>query len=360
VTVGHEDYFDVMLKEDEYSLDIAKQHAGFKPDLALVECFGPKPFFSGVEECSYPLALYAVDSSINLYWLEHYAKVFDFVFVDQKDAMISLRKKGIEADWLPLAIEVEDYPPISNTSEYDISFVGRMDFMRRKRHALIDQLKKKYSVTIGGGDGDDFLYFADAAKFHARGKMALNENLFDGVTHRIIEIMASGTMLLTEEVADGLSDLFTEGEHLVTFNPANLHEKVKELSGVYFIGLGGSNPTPFNTPLEFSEQDIYNKLSEMMSAAGTENKKNIVLITHCPPKDTKCDNALRGHVGSESLRKIIGEFQPNLAVSPHIHECGGVKDKIGETTVANIGTLAEMRCGIIDTEKLDIELMRMG
>ena len=141
---------------------------------------------------------------------------------------------------------------------------------------------------------------------------------------------------------------------------ANLHEKVKELSGVYFIGLGGSNPTPFNTPLEFSEQDIYNKLSEMMSAAGTENKKNIVLITHCPPKDTKCDNALRGHVGSESLRKIIGEFQPNLAVSSHIHECGGVKDKIGETTVANIGTLAEMRCGIIDTEKLDIELMRMG
>ena len=227
VTVGHEDYFDVMLKDDEYSLDIAEKYAGFKPDLVLVESFGPKPFFNGVEECPYPLALYAVDSSINLYWLEHYARVFDFVFVDQKDAKNALQDKGIEAEWLPLAIDPDDYPPITNTGEYDITFVGRMDLVRRKRHALIDELKKKYSLAVGGGDGDDFLYFTDAARFHARGKMALNENLFDGVTHRIIEIMASGTMLLTEEVSNGLSDLFTDGEHLVTFSPANLHEKVE-------------------------------------------------------------------------------------------------------------------------------------
>ena len=227
VTVGHEDYFDVMLNDDEYSIDIALQRAGFEPDLVLVESFGPKPFFAGIEECASPTALYAVDSSINLYWLEHYAKIFDFVFVDQKDALELLQSKGIESEWLPLAIEAEDYPPLENNCEYDITFVGRMNLMRRKRHALIDELKKRYDVSIGGGDGDNFLYFTDAARFHAKGKMALNENLFDGVTHRIIEIMASGTMLLTEEAVNGLSDLFNDGEHLVTFNPANMHEKIE-------------------------------------------------------------------------------------------------------------------------------------
>lgn len=140
---------------------------------------------------------------------------------------------------------------------------------------------------------------------------------------------------------------------------ANLHENVKELENVYFIGFGGSNPTPFNTPLEFSEKEIYEKLSGMFNAAGIKNKKNIVLITHCPPKDTKCDNAKRGHAGSEAVRKIIGEFQPDLAISSHIHECGGITDRIGKTIIANIGTLAEMRCGIIDTGTRDIELMRM-
>ena len=138
----------------------------------------------------------------------------------------------------------------------------------------------------------------------------------------------------------------------------NLHDKVRDIYGTRFVGLGGSNPTPFNTPFDLSEEEIYIKLKENMEKCRAKNK-NIVLITHVPPKDTRCDNARRGHVGSVSVRKIIEEFRPDLAVCSHVHECGGTTDKIGKTTVANIGTLAETRCGIIDAGTLDIELKLM-
>ena len=137
----------------------------------------------------------------------------------------------------------------------------------------------------------------------------------------------------------------------------NLHEKVKEIRGIDFIGLGGSDPTPFNTPFEFSEEEIYNKLKEIMGKC--EGNKNKILIAHFPPKDTKCDDVGNMNVGSGSLRKIVVETQPELVVCSHIHECAGKTDKIGETKIANIGMLADMRCGIIDTETLDIELMKM-
>jgi len=148
-------------------------------------------------------------------------------------------------------------------------------------------------------------------------------------------------------------------ESFEKFN-VNLHGRVKEISGIDFIGFGGSNLTPFHTPFDLSEKEIYNKLKEVININEKEkNKKNIVLITHVPPKNTKCDHARSGNVGSVSLRKIIEEFQPDLAVCSHIHECGGKTDRIGKTKIANIGTLHEMRCGIIDAENLDIELIRI-
>ena len=226
-TVGHEQFYDLTLAPEDCSLEKSLSHFGVEPDLILLECFGPKPFFRGIEESPYPLALYAVDSTINMYWLKSYAKLFDFVFVDQKKAVDSMADAGVEAFWLPLAIESSDFEGIEITEEFDITFVGRVNPLRGKRISLLEELKRNFSLAVAGGDGNEYLNVREAARFHARGKMALNENLFDGVTQRIFEVMASGAMLLTEAVQDGLSELFADGAHLITFTPENLLEKVK-------------------------------------------------------------------------------------------------------------------------------------
>ncbi|MBW2140903.1 MAG: glycosyltransferase family 1 protein [Deltaproteobacteria bacterium] len=57
--------------------------------------------------------------------------------------------------------------------------------------------------------------------------MVLNENLFNGVTTRMFEGMASGTMLLTEKAGNGLNDLFTPGEDLADFGPYDLFDQIE-------------------------------------------------------------------------------------------------------------------------------------
>lgn len=129
-------------------------------------------------------------------------------------------------------------------------------------------------------------------------------------------------------------------------NGVNFHEKAVTIDGIRFIGLGGSNSTPFGTPFELSENEIREKLDSVWnkSKAG----KTIVL-THFPPKDTKCDMIPGGaHVGSSALRKFLEEKQPIANVSSHIHESAGKDDLIGKTRVLNVGMLSHGNAVVID------------
>ncbi|MBM3308796.1 MAG: metallophosphoesterase [Candidatus Altiarchaeales archaeon] len=133
---------------------------------------------------------------------------------------------------------------------------------------------------------------------------------------------------------------------------ANLHEKVVVLDGVSFAGLGGCNTSPFGTPCEYTEEQIYEKLDRLFGGVKTEKT---VLVVHFPPKDTNCDVIPNGmHVGSVSLRKIIEEKQPDLCICSHIHECGGREDTIGKTRILNVGPLTHGNIAVIDTRDLSV------
>ena len=70
-----------------------------------------------------------------------------------------------------------------------------------------------------------------------------------------------------------------------------------------------------------------------------KDHKITLLVTHAPPLNTKTDILPSGdHVGSESIRRIIEEFQPTVNVCGHIHESMAM-DEIGKTKVINPGML---------------------
>lgn len=97
-------------------------------------------------------------------------------------------------------------------------------------------------------------------------------------------------------------------------------------------GLGYSNPTPFNTPGEYSEQELAAKLSAF---AGLNP---LALICHCPPAETPLDRIRKGvHAGSRSVREFIEKNQPAHFVCGHIHEAEGVTTVMGRTVCANAG-----------------------
>ncbi len=122
---------------------------------------------------------------------------------------------------------------------------------------------------------------------------------------------------------------FLERQHIA------LHGRGVVVGGVGIFGCGGSNLTPFKTPLELTEDEIYETLRRGYEAVRDE--RPLVMVCHTPPRNTKCDRLRNGaHVGSTAARQFIEEFKPDICISGHIHESPG-EDRIGPTLIFNAG-----------------------
>ncbi len=116
------------------------------------------------------------------------------------------------------------------------------------------------------------------------------------------------------------------------FGFENFHERSIKIGAMHVAGLGYSSPTPFDTPGEYSEEEIAARLSKF---AGL---KPLVLICHCPPLNTALDRIKEGlHAGSRSVREFIEAEQPEYFFCGHIHEAEGVVIEMGSTRAQNVG-----------------------
>ncbi len=120
----------------------------------------------------------------------------------------------------------------------------------------------------------------------------------------------------------------------------NLHNSLYTCGGLTFLGLGGSNPTPFNTPFELSEK----KIGEYVGTLLTGLNGRIVLLSHAPPRNTT-DRLPRGNAGSEALARFLGRI--DLIVCGHIHEARGHVNVNG-TLVVNPGTGSKGQAALIN------------
>jgi len=144
-------------------------------------------------------------------------------------------------------------------------------------------------------------------------------------------------------------------------------ESVVDLDGEHEAACcGWSNPTPWNSPRECSEEELMTKLEKM--ASQVHNADRAVFCLHCPPYESQIDNApqlnadftpvMEGGrpkiipVGSKSVRKIIEKYQPLLGMHGHIHECRGWM-KIGRTQCMNPGS--EYTEGILSAYLIEID-----
>lgn len=128
-------------------------------------------------------------------------------------------------------------------------------------------------------------------------------------------------------------------------NIKSIHGACERMGGRNFIGVGGSSPSPFNTPFELSERDIMALLERTLSRCQVNE---ICLVTHSPPRHTRADTThLDEHVGSSSIRVFIEKMKPNLVLCGHIHEAQGI-DKIGDSVIVNPGPARDNRCAIVD------------
>lgn len=132
-----------------------------------------------------------------------------------------------------------------------------------------------------------------------------------------------------------------------------LHNNVVVYEDVILFGYGGSNETPFNTPGEVKDsqiyEDVYGLLANYDYVKNEDASKIKILVTHAPPFNTDADKIDDGaHVGSEGILKSIHEFKPDINLCGHIHEAKSIS-KIGNgTDVANPGMLKDNGAVLID------------
>jgi uncharacterized protein len=112
----------------------------------------------------------------------------------------------------------------------------------------------------------------------------------------------------------------------------DFHGKQLELDGFHVIGLGYSNPTPFDTPGEYSEEELNQRLHQF------DGLKPMIAICHAPPHGTMLDRITNlRHAGSRSMREFLQREQPRFFFCGHIHEAAGAQEKLGATSAMNVG-----------------------
>lgn len=143
-------------------------------------------------------------------------------------------------------------------------------------------------------------------------------------------------------------------DEVIKNHPAVIYaeEKVVALDREHEVACcGWSNPTPFNSPRECSEEELFQKLEAVV--AQVQYLRTAAFCFHVPPYNSVIDEApkldenlkpifkgstfLTAPAGSKAVRQIIEKYQPLLGLHGHIHESPG-SINIGRTICVNPGS----------------------
>lgn len=199
-----------------------------RPDVFIyTDHLGHRAWPQGIDELDIPKIYYGLDTPINFWWQKHFANLFDLCFMDQKPYVQKLEELGLEARWLPLAVNTDDYRHKNIDQEvpkiYDFTFVGVVnEQVRAKRSRLIKQLSARFSLKNIGDHRENWVDPKESTELYRQSRLILNENLFPGVTTRMLEAMSSGTVLFTEKAGGDLGELFQPGEDFAWFDPQDV------------------------------------------------------------------------------------------------------------------------------------------
>jgi Icc-related predicted phosphoesterase len=231
----------------------------------------------------------------------------------------------------------------------------------------------------------DVGYYSFVTTADEAARLASDESGRDELLARLMnERVAQWLALATERLADssvplylipGNDDEFVIDEILNRegHTPINADGKVLDMPGdLQLLASGWSNYTPWQTPREESEDELYERLDAL--AQQVRDPRRAVFMIHVPPHDSGLDTApildenlrptisagdvLRGPVGSSAVRRLIENYQPVLAIHGHIHESGGER-WIGSTLCINPGSEANagiLRGYLVDIGRKGVEL----
>lgn len=198
-------------------------HAGVSPDLLLFVESSIQPLLLpvGLDQINIPSAWWGIDTHVNYRWHKEFAGFFSHPFLAQKNFVkpaSNYSKK--EIGWLPLACDPEIHRDEKAERIYDCSFVGNMNKRRKK---YLDKISSVVPLQIFSGKTRE-----EMSAIYSRSKTAFNVAAREELNMRVFEAMSCGAMLITQDIDNGLRDLFEPGKDLVVHHHIDAAALIKK------------------------------------------------------------------------------------------------------------------------------------
>ena len=160
-------------------------------------------------------------------------------------------------------------------------------------------------------------------------------------------VILAGDLTFAEMSTKNLIGPFIKAKKQVLVIPGN-HESVattdfltemypntKSIHGYSFrkddLGIFGAGAADIGIN-QLKDSEIFTLLKKGHDSIKDLNKK--IMVTHMHHKGSKAE--FTGFSGSNAITKAIKEFHPNVLISAHIHEAGGLEEYYGKTKVINV------------------------
>jgi Icc-related predicted phosphoesterase len=128
-------------------------------------------------------------------------------------------------------------------------------------------------------------------------------------------------------------------------------ERIVEFGGYTMLSLGYANRTPFDSPRELDEDELFRRIEALAEQVPDHGRS--IFNLHVPPYGSQLDVAPEldadlnvkvaagqpkmAPCGSTAVREAIERWQPLLALHGHVHESRGA-NRIGRTLCINPGS----------------------
>jgi hypothetical protein len=158
---------------------------------------------------------YLIDVHQDLKSRQLFSRFFDVTFIAQKDYVEAFHDAGQNhAYWLPLACDEEIHCQPSVDRIYQVGFVGSLGKFGSTRYNILSAILPRYQSN------DYAVQIApnDMACIYGQSKIVFNASVNGDLNMRVFEALASGALLITDRIENGLNDLFKEGVHYIGYS----------------------------------------------------------------------------------------------------------------------------------------------
>jgi Icc-related predicted phosphoesterase len=187
-------------------------------------------------------------------------------------------------------------------------------------------------------------------KILAAGDLHGDSRLAKKLAEKVDLVILTGDLTYAETSTSNLLGHFAKVKKKVLILPGNhetiattnflaqLYPDVKNLHGysikqgeIGIFGCGGANIGLFR----INDYDMYSLLKKGFDDVKGMKKK--IMVTHVHPANTLMGKLTTIFPGSDAVERAIKKFQPDIALCSHVHEAAGIEERIGKTTVINVG-----------------------